>query len=48
MEFNTVLETAMRLLFVQNWKSNDKAPVEDWIKKLIEFAEMRKLTILVR
>ena len=40
--------TAVRVLYAQRWKDSIIPTMEEWMVKLMELAEMAKLTALIR
>ena len=40
--------TAARLLYAQRWKDSALHTMEEWLVKMMELAEMAKLTSLIR
>ena len=46
--FNTYMIIVARLLYAQKWKDSTLPTMEEWLVKLTDFAEMDKLTSLIR
>ena len=42
------MTTAARLLYAQNWKNETIPMMEEWMLKILELAEMAKLTAIIR